>query len=386
MVLLPQAGLCGSGPCIPLLLVLCIVDFKTNQDGNATMGDQIATAGKEVRQVSDVSSVGSGNSSSCKRRRAEDEYEVEARWGELKDMLRKLQDVAKEAQATTKDPKYQNRDKEGNERYGKGTVFGEIGQILDKRWPEIAFRTVKKVEENPFKSSQKHDIIRFLDPKQKYNKDIKDIISDCCVDGKTEYIINEMRTSRQKNAEEDRTAVYILQCNIDERGVNDMEGIFNLPMNLRDQVLSNIKYAQKISSRNTTRVALQRLVGRNTEGSLTLGDLRPAKDGNQSATVIASKAVSDLLIQLGSAGIGLILCRQVQKMSSSGIVVQRTTGRQTLRNNIAAETAEIYYQRNVFYPFIDHVISELDARFKPHESTSKKFKCCYQKKPVMTPG
>nr|CAH7733734.1 unnamed protein product [Callosobruchus chinensis] len=56
-------------------------------------------------------------------------------------------------------------------------------------------------------------------------------------------------------------------------------------------------------------------------------------------------------------------------MSSSDIVVPRTTGRQTLRNNIAAETAEICYQQNVFYPFIIHGITELHARFKPHEST-----------------
>ncbi|CAH1968929.1 unnamed protein product [Acanthoscelides obtectus] len=64
-----------------------------------------------------------------------------------------------------------------------------------------------------------------------------------------------------------------------------------------------------------------------------------------------------------------ILFEQAQQMSSGDIVVPRITGRQTLRNNIAAETAEIYYRRNVFYPFIDHVIAELDARFKPHEST-----------------
>ncbi|KAL0858646.1 hypothetical protein ABMA27_012474 [Loxostege sticticalis] len=54
---------------------------------------------------------------------------------------------------------------------------------------------------------------------------------------------------------------------------------------------------------------------------------------------------------------------------SSDIVVPRMTGRQTQRSNIPAETAEIYYRRNVFYPFIDHVTTEINARFKPHEST-----------------
>nr|CAH7734120.1 unnamed protein product [Callosobruchus chinensis] len=125
----------------------------------------------------------------------------------------------------------------------KGTVFSEIGQILDRQWPGIAFSTVKDIEENPLKSSQRHDIILFLDPKQKYDKgivqdalerfpEIKDIISDGCEEGKIEYINNETRTSRKMNSEEDRTSVYILLCNIDERGVNDMEGIFNLLVNL----------------------------------------------------------------------------------------------------------------------------------------------------------
>nr|CAH7768804.1 unnamed protein product [Callosobruchus chinensis] len=102
------------------------MNFNTNQDADATVGDQTATSGKEVRQLSagelrtenkggsatsgapgydwlgvgdpfarrsslgrspprsrkgSASSVGSGNSSSSKRRRAEDDDEVEAGWG-----------------------------------------------------------------------------------------------------------------------------------------------------------------------------------------------------------------------------------------------------------------------------------------------------------------
>nr|CAH7754464.1 unnamed protein product [Callosobruchus chinensis] len=82
-----------------------------------------------------------------------------------------------------------------------------------------------------------------------------------------------------------------------------------------------------------------------------------------------TKAVKTTLLNVRNESQFGILFEQAQKMSSSDIVVPRTTGRQTLRNNIQAETAEIYYQRNVFYHFIDHVITELDARFKPHEST-----------------
>ncbi|CAH1994285.1 unnamed protein product [Acanthoscelides obtectus] len=82
-----------------------------------------------------------------------------------------------------------------------------------------------------------------------------------------------------------------------------------------------------------------------------------------------TKTVKTTLLNVRNESQFAILFEQAQQMSSGDIVVPRITGRQTLRNNIAAETAEIYYRRNVFYPFIDHVIAELDARFKPHEST-----------------
>nr|CAH7762820.1 unnamed protein product [Callosobruchus chinensis] len=159
------------------------MDLNTNQDSDATVGDQTATSGQE-----------------------------------------KVGRIGKGKEGSTTD--------------------------LRRKWPEIAFRTVKEVEENSFKISQRHDIILFLDPRQKYDKGI---IQDALKRfpnqryyqrwlrrGKIEYIINETRTSLKKNSEEDRTAVYILPCNIDKRGVNDMEGIFNLLVNRRDEVLSNV--------------------------------------------------------------------------------------------------------------------------------------------------
>jgi F0F1-type ATP synthase gamma subunit len=44
----------------------------------------------------------------------------------------------------------------------------------------------------------------------------------------------------------------------------------------------------------------------------------------------------------------------------------RTTNRQKGRSNIPAETTKTYYKRNIYYLFIDHVISELAARFSNH--------------------
>jgi hypothetical protein len=48
------------------------------------------------------------------------------------------------------------------------------------------------------------------------------------------------------------------------------------------------------------------------------------------------------------------------------LTAPRTTNRQKGRSNIPSETTETYYKRNFYYPFIDHVISELAARFSNH--------------------
>lgn len=52
-----------------------------------------------------------------------------------------------------------------------------------------------------------------------------------------------------------------------------------------------------------------------------------------------------------------------------GIQMPRVCNRQAYRSNIAAETAEVYYRRSVFIPFIEQVIAELKFRFSenvPH--------------------
>ncbi|XP_049811906.1 52 kDa repressor of the inhibitor of the protein kinase-like [Schistocerca nitens] len=82
-----------------------------------------------------------------------------------------------------------------------------------------------------------------------------------------------------------------------------------------------------------------------------------------------AKTVKSTLQNIRNESEFLVLFEQAKQMSSSDITVPRTTGRQTQRSNVPGETAEMYYRRHVFYPFIEHVITELDARFKPHEAT-----------------
>ncbi|XP_050516687.1 52 kDa repressor of the inhibitor of the protein kinase-like [Diabrotica virgifera virgifera] len=48
------------------------------------------------------------------------------------------------------------------------------------------------------------------------------------------------------------------------------------------------------------------------------------------------------------------------------IAKPRTVSRQTQRGNIPAEDAEQYYLRNLYIPFIDHILVELKDRFSEH--------------------
>lgn len=47
-----------------------------------------------------------------------------------------------------------------------------------------------------------------------------------------------------------------------------------------------------------------------------------------------------------------------------------TRGRQTNRDNVPAETPEIYYRRVITVPYLDYLISELDTRFSDHQRKS----------------
>ena len=57
----------------------------------------------------------------------------------------------------------------------------------------------------------------------------------------------------------------------------------------------------------------------------------------------------ELLVEVGS--------------SHNTIPVPRLCGRQTQRSNVPCESAEEYYRRAVYIPFVDHVLAELKSRF-----------------------
>lgn len=50
--------------------------------------------------------------------------------------------------------------------------------------------------------------------------------------------------------------------------------------------------------------------------------------------------------------------------------IPRRCGRQTQRDNVDGETAEVYYRRALTIPFLDHLISQLKERFNSHAKTA----------------
>ena len=66
------------------------------------------------------------------------------------------------------------------------------------------------------------------------------------------------------------------------------------------------------------------------------------------------------------------LYQKLEDNSFASIPKPRLAGRQTHRNNVPGETANQYYKRAVWYPFLDTMISELSSRFNDHAKTAFK--------------
>ena len=56
----------------------------------------------------------------------------------------------------------------------------------------------------------------------------------------------------------------------------------------------------------------------------------------------------------------------VQATSGMPIEIPRLTSRQMHRNNAPADSPLEHFRRNMFYPFVDTCISQLQQRFAPH--------------------
>lgn len=63
---------------------------------------------------------------------------------------------------------------------------------------------------------------------------------------------------------------------------------------------------------------------------------------------------------------------QLAKEINATVAVPRLCGRQTLRENYHVQTAEEYYRVSISVPFLDHLISQMDARFSTEQLVQAK--------------
>lgn len=60
----------------------------------------------------------------------------------------------------------------------------------------------------------------------------------------------------------------------------------------------------------------------------------------------------------------------------------RLCGKQRNRSNVETPSTETYYRINVFIPFLDFFINQLNERFEKHESVFLGFQCLFEPQPV----
>ena len=61
--------------------------------------------------------------------------------------------------------------------------------------------------------------------------------------------------------------------------------------------------------------------------------------------------------------------KAVDIVAPAEVCMPRIAKHQTMRNNTPAGTPKLYYLRNLYYPFLDNIISQLEQRFSDHAKT-----------------
>ena len=61
--------------------------------------------------------------------------------------------------------------------------------------------------------------------------------------------------------------------------------------------------------------------------------------------------------------------KAVDIVAPAEMCMPRIAKHQTMRNNTPAGTPKLYYLRNLYYPFLDNIISQLEQRFSDHAKT-----------------
>ena len=64
--------------------------------------------------------------------------------------------------------------------------------------------------------------------------------------------------------------------------------------------------------------------------------------------------------------------KKMADMVGTDVALPRICGRQRHHDNVEATTPLIYYRRVITIPMLDHILMELDSRFKAHQTTALK--------------
>lgn len=101
----------------------------------------------------------------------------------------------------------------------------------------------------------------------------------------------------------------------------------------------------------------------NLDLALALQSVKLVRNSLQNVRNNADKDFSNLFIKIGK------MCNDFNIQINK----PRTANRQTMRNNVPAETVQDYFKRSIFIPFLDEFLNALDAKFVEHSEILQPF-------------
>lgn len=171
------------------------------------------------------------------------------------------EEIAKEIEEKT------NRIEELKETILKGKEYKDIEKWLDIEWPEEMFKHTQKISWRTMDLHTRADMAVVIDPEEADEKgqlrqivrnypQFKGLISEKPRYGECEYIINRSSITTSRGLiHEERTQFFMaLPYKTSSEGVNDMEGIYNLAMRMKEVMKQN--------NREEVRIILQKGIDR----------------------------------------------------------------------------------------------------------------------------
>nr|CAI5860798.1 unnamed protein product [Callosobruchus analis] len=130
----------------------------------------------------------------------------------------------------------------------EGHTFAQYAPLLDRKWPERAFE-LTKMETCRNAKIDDGDVAVFVDPKDleevtfkevlRTHPEVGQLIEEGIVEGQMEFLIKCVKTKSRKQKEDLREQhIFVLPLSIDPKGVNDMETVYQLLMDLKANLVT----------------------------------------------------------------------------------------------------------------------------------------------------